>query len=285
MTADLHTHSTCSDGSDDPEVVVAKAVAAGVSTLALTDHDNVNGVQAAAAAAEAHGVDFIPGTEISVDWLGKAMHLLVYFLEPGSGPLQAKLVELQQGRHDRNVRMVSALQDQGFEITFDEVAAEAKGQGVGRPHIAAVLIAKGVVPDIPTAFDQYLARGRPAYQERYRLSFDEAVDLARASIAVPVVAHPHTVADSAEEFSQMFRAVADQGVLGIECHYAEYAPDLRQHLVSLADSLGLVPTGGSDYHGTYKPDVNLVTGRGDLAVPEAAVDALRMARENLENTG
>ena len=83
----------------------------------------------------------------------------------------------------------------------------------------------------------------------------------------------------------MFRAVADQGVLGIECHYAEYAPDLRQHLVSLADSLGLVPTRGSDYHGTYKPDVNLVTGRGDLAVPEAAVDALRMARENLENTG
>lgn len=282
MPVDLHTHSSCSDGSDSPEELIANAAAAGATTIALTDHDNLNGIDRARAAAGAHGIELIPGTELSVRWERGAMHLLVYFLEPATGPLQDRLAQLQDGRADRNLRVVRALQDLGIDITYDEVEREAQGQGIGRPHIAAVLMAKGVVPDIAAAFDAYLAKGRPAYQERYRLDFVEAVELARASEAVPVIAHPHTIGVSADDYGAALRYGASIGVMGIEAHYSEYSPDTRAALAALADDLGVVATGGSDYHGTYKPDIDLVVGRGDLAVPEAVVDRLAEAQRTLE---
>jgi predicted metal-dependent phosphoesterase TrpH len=278
VPVDLHTHSNASDGTDDPAELVRAAAAAGLTAVALTDHDNLAGIAEASWAATDAGIELVPGTELSVDWPDGTMHMLVYFLEPGTGPLQDRLKTLQDGREDRNRRVVIALNDLGIEITYEEVATEAGGKGIGRPHVAAVLVRKGVVPDIQAAFDEYLSAGRPAYQERLRLDHAEAARLAVESGAVPVVAHPHTIGVSADDYEQAFGRLAEAGVLGVECYYPEYEPDLRDHLASLTRSVGLVPTGGSDYHGAYKPDIDIGSGRGDLEVADEVLEEVRGLR-------
>ncbi|OFW67433.1 MAG: hypothetical protein A2Z12_03225 [Actinobacteria bacterium RBG_16_68_21] len=277
MSVDLHTHSTYSDGSDDPARVVDHAVAAGLTAVALADHDNFEGIPEAAAAARGR-VELIPGVEISVDWEGRAMHLLAYWVGTEPGPLEQALDAVRAGRANRNIEIVDILRGMGIDITVDEVLAQA-GHGVaGRPHIAAVLMSHGVVESVAQAFDRYLASGRPAYRPRRRLPVDEAVILTRASGGVSVVAHPHTVADDESDFRGTFAAIAELGIDGVECHYPEYPTEMRSDLASWADRLDLVPSGGSDYHGTYKPGLVVGIGRGDLAVPDETVARLAERR-------
>lgn len=278
MAVDLHTHSRVSDGSDPPERIVDLAAELRLKAVALMDHDILDGIPAARARAEEVGIPFVPGTELSVEWPTGRMHMLAYFIEPGPGPLQDRLQGLRDGRRARNRLIVEALQGLGIDITGEEVAAEAGEGAIGRPHIAAVLVRKGVVATIAGAFDRYLADGRPAYRPRPRLGAAEAARLTGESGGVAVVAHPHTVAGDSEGFAAAFEQFADAGIAGIECHYSEYAPELRQRLASLAGRYGFIATGGSDYHGTYKPDLRLGTGRGDLAVPDACYEALLAAR-------
>ena len=278
MAVDLHLHSTKSDGSDEPADVVRLAAEAGLTTIALTDHDNLDGVAEARAAADAAAIGLIPGTELSVDWEDAAMHMLVYFLEPGSGPLQDELETIRQGRANRNHVIVERLNDLGVDITYDEVATEAGDGVVGRPHIAAVLLRGGHVETIQEAFDRFLATGRPAYVDRLRLEARNAIELARRSGAVPVIAHPHTVGVSAEDYRRAFTSLVDAGLGGIEAYYSEYSPDQRAHIARLCKQLGIAATGGTDYHGTYKPGMRVGVGRGDLVVPESAVEDLLEAR-------
>ncbi|NNF62945.1 MAG: PHP domain-containing protein [Acidimicrobiia bacterium] len=275
MGVDLHLHSTASDGTETPTAVVELAAAAGLSAIALTDHDNLDGIAEARIAANRVGVDLISGAELSVGWTTGAMHLLVYFLEPGPGPLQDRLVELQQSRANRNQEMVGALNELGIDITYDEILAEAGGTGVGRPHFAGVLIKKGVVPDVETAFDRYLAAGRPAYRGRKRLDAAEAIELARESGAATSIAHPHTIGAGAPDYEAAFAELAAVGLTGVECWYPEYEPTLRNHLAEIAESHGLVATGGSDFHGSYKPSIQVGVGKGDLVVPESTLSELR----------
>ncbi len=262
--------------------MIAGAAAAGLSAVALTDHDTLAGIPEAAAAAAVHGVELIPGTELSVDWPGGTMHVLCYFLDPAApGPLQERLAEVRDSRAGRNRLMVERLHELGVDIDHAEVAAES-GDGVtGRPHIAAVLVRKGVAASIGDAFDRYLAAGRPAYVDRFRLGHGEAAHLARREGAVPVLAHPHTIGVGADDYRAAFADVAAAGLMGIEAHYAEYAPEVRAALAGIAASLGLVATGGSDYHGTYKAEVSLGTGRGDLTVADEVLAALKAARDRL----
>ncbi len=281
MAVDLHLHSFFSDGTDDPETIVAAAAAAGLSAIALTDHDNLNGIPRARAAAAATGIELISGAELSVAWNGGPMHLLVYFLEPGSGPLQDRLHEIQESRSNRNVRMVDRLNELGVEITFEEVSAEAGGTGIGRPHFAAVLVRKGHAESINHAFDLYLATGRPAYLPRARLEAVEAIELATQSGAVTSIAHPHTLGVAAADYREAFTGLAAAGLGGIEAHYGEYRPELRAHLAELCVDLGIAATGGSDYHGSYKPELRVGVGRGDLVVPERSLEELVALRDSL----
>jgi predicted metal-dependent phosphoesterase TrpH len=278
MAVDLHTHSTYSDGSDSPAEIVSAAAAAGLEAVALTDHDNLNGILEAAAAAEASEVELIPGVELSCEWQPGGMHLVVLWLEPGPGPLQDRLEILQAGRRQRNVELIELLQKLDVDISYEEVVAEAGGTGVGRPHVAAVLVRKEVVDSIPEAFDLYLASGRPAYVERYRLPPEEAIELARASGAVPIVAHPHTLGMTGTTLDQELRRLARHGLVGLECYYPEYEPDTRLELVERARDVGLVPSGGSDYHGTYKPGLEIGRGYGDLSVGREVWQELAEAR-------
>jgi len=271
---DLHTHSTVSDGSDTPEEVVDLAAKAGLSALALTDHDRLDGIEAARARAASVGVELVSGCEISCNHTG-TMHMLVYFLEPGPGPLQDELARLQRARDTRNQRLVARLAELGLPVTMEELEAEAGPSGAGRPHLAAILVRKGLASSVQDAFDRWLAKGRPAYMERERLGPVPAVRLARQSGALPVLAHPLSLGLAPAQLEATVRELAEAGLAGLEAIYGRYSPDERASLAVLAARAKLAITGGSDHHGTYKPDLTVGTGRGDLHVPDGALAALR----------
>lgn len=279
MAVDLHLHSLFSDGSDSPTEIVTAAAKLGLTGIALTDHDILEGIPEAAASAAKHGIRFIGGTELSVLWRDQSMHMLVYFLDPVPGPLQDRLNELRESRQGRNIEIVARLQKIGLDITLAEVQAEAGTGVMGRPHFAGVLIEKGYVSTVPEAFDRYLATGRPAYVPRMRLTAAEAITLGRESRAVPVIAHPHTLNLRAEDFATGFRELVSLGLGGIEAYYGEYTPEMRARIAVICDELGIVATGGSDYHGKYKPHLAVGTGKGDLRVPDVAIEQLEQNRE------
>lgn len=272
---DLHTHSTRSDGSDAPSAIPELAAAAGCTAVALTDHDRLDGIEEAAASAARVGVELVPGCEISCEHPG-TMHVLVYFLQPGDGPLQTELLRLQQARIDRNVKMAVRLREEcGIDITYEEMVDEARSDAVGRPHVARILVRKGYVSTIQEAFDVYLAKGQPGYLDKERLEADVAIRLARESGGVPVLAHPLSLKLEPADLSSLVRELAGYGLGGIEAIYGRYSPEEREAMRRLAVENGLVVTGGSDHHGTYKPDLQVGVGRGDLDVPDSLLDDLK----------
>lgn len=275
---DLHTHSSISDGTDPPADLLRRAGDAGLSAVALTDHDTIDGLGDAEAAAGSAGVRLVRGCELSCRVDRGTMHLVVLFLEGEEGPLQERLAGLRAARDARNERIVAALADAGLEITLDEVLAEAGEGSVGRPHVAAVLVRRGYVGSIDEAFERWLARGRPAYVERERLDPAETVSLAHASGAVAVLAHPRSLDRTDGELSVLLAELVEVGLDGLECAYGRYSPHERTALRELARRHDLAPSGGSDYHGAYKPDLSLGVGTGDLHVPDDWLDGLEARR-------
>jgi predicted metal-dependent phosphoesterase TrpH len=276
---DLHTHSTVSDGSDAPADIPTLAAEAGCTAVALTDHDRLDGVPEAAATAAALGVELVPGCELSCEVSKGTMHVLVYFVEPGEGPLQDELVRLQEARDTRNQRMAAKLAGElGLPITLEEIEEEAGGRGVGRPHVAAVLVRKGVASSVQDAFDRFLAKGQAGYVDKDRLLPADALHLARASGGVPVLAHPRSLELEPAPLEAAVAELTELGLSGLEAIYGRYDPGQRAGLAALAARLGLAVTGGSDHHGTYKPDLRVGTGRGDLEVPDQALEDLRQRR-------
>jgi predicted metal-dependent phosphoesterase TrpH len=257
---------------------MALAARAGLSAIALTDHDTVEGLAEARVAAEEAGVRLVQGCEISCEVGAATMHLLVYFLDDGPGPLQDRLGDMQEARADRNRRIVVVLNEHGLDITLEEILEEAGGGSVGRPHVAGVLMRKGYVSSVQEAFEVWLAKGKPAYLDRDRLLPAEAIALAHASGAVAVMAHPTSLGFDGPDMKRFIAGLAEDGLDGLECEYGRYTPDLRAALRELAEGLGLAVTGGSDYHGRYKPDLSLGTGLGDLNVPDDLLDALEARR-------
>ncbi len=276
MSIDLHLHSRWSDGSDDPARLVDLAVAAGLSAMALTDHDNFDGITDARAAA-AGRIEFVPGVELSIEWGVGGLHLLGWWVEPGS-PLDLGLVDIRSGREERNLEVIAALNSLGYPVTYERVLQISEKGVTGRPHIAQALVEIGAVATEAEAFDRLLTTGAPAYRDRKRLTMELAVSLIRESGGVAAVAHPHTVASSADGFSAAFARFAESGVAGVECWYPEYSREQREAMARMAARHGLVPTGGSDYHGAHKPDLAVGTGRGDLAVPDRVLEELAARR-------
>jgi len=275
---DLHLHSSASDGTDSPKELVAVAERAGVTTMALMDHDVLDGVEDARTAAIAAGITLISGTELSVQHGDAKMHMLVYFLEPTAGPLQDKLGWLRQGRNERNLAIIENLNRAGYTITIDDVRAKAAGRSIGRPHIADALVERGYFDHRDAAFVDLLGDGGAVYVERERFKAEEAIELARTSGAVPVIAHPYTIRAGHQEYTRIFKDLTNAGLGGIEAHHSAHAPELRIRLTEIAHALGLAATGGSDYHGAGKRDYGVGVGKGDLRVPPSAVDELEAQR-------
>lgn len=277
---DLHTHTTASDGTTSPAELVAAAVRAGLSAVAVTDHDVTFGAAEAVAAAAATGapVEIVPGVEISAEWPRGQMHLLGLFVDPGDRALCGWLEEILGGRDARNARIVARLRELGVEIELSEVEAVAGDGAVGRPHIAQVLVRKGAVASLREAFDRYLGKGAAAYFDRLRATPGQAIERIHAAGGLAVLAHPHHcgAADEAE-LTAWVGELRDAGLDGIEVLYSTFSGEDRRVAQRLASRFDLLPSGGSDFHGGNKPDIRLGRGRGDLAVPREFLDRMKQA--------
>lgn len=271
---DLHLHSTCSDGSETPARVVELAAAAGCSAIALTDHDGLVGITEARGRAASLGIGFVPGCEVSCAFSPGAMHVLGYFAEPGEGPMQDELARLREDRAKRNERLVRRLQDLGLPVSFEEVRALAGSSVVGRPHFAAVLVANGAAASVQDAFDRLLAKGAPGYVPKARIDFATFVARARGSGAVTVLAHPLSLGLERAGLDGVVSELAEAGLAGMECYYSRYSPEERAGLAEMAKRHDLVATGGSDFHGRFKPDISVGVGTGDLEVPDSVLAEL-----------
>lgn len=276
---DLHTHSRCSDGTDPPERIVELASVAGLTAVALTDHDTFSGLDAARSRAEELGIALVGGCEVSCAYRGASAHVLVYFARELDGPLAEELVTLRRDRVWRNRAVAERLVDLGFPDPYEEVVSDAaREDSVGRPHFAAWMVRKGFATSIPDAFERFLAEGRPAHVAKEHIRPGEIAAAARASGGVVALAHPHTLGLEPEALDRAAGELAEMGFSGLECHYARYDPGAREALAAIARRHGLVATGGSDYHGLVKEGLAVGVGEGDLRVEDAVLDELQARR-------
>ena len=274
---DLHLHTTYSDGSLPPAEVLGLARKAGVSALAITDHDIVDGIPEAIEAGAHLGIEVIPGIEISSRYGENELHMLGYFLDWKDSSLSSRLVQLRASRHRRNPRIIEKLNELGLDLTYEEVKALAGTESIGRPHIARVLMAKGYVRSAKEAFDRYLAEGAAAYVPRELPEPAEAIAWIRTARGIPVLAHPTWVKESAEGLFGLCDKLKAEGLGGIEVHYSTHKPQQTSQFLEIARRLDLLVTGGSDFHGLTKPDIEVGVGRGNLKVPEKLLEPLKKA--------
>jgi hypothetical protein len=274
---DLHLHTTHSDGSFTPTEVINLAWKAGVTALAITDHDITTGILEAAEAGQEHGIDVIPGIEISSTLGSSELHILGYFLDYQDIRLNEQLTLLRESRHRRNPKIIERLQAAGIDITYEEVRALAGTESVGRPHIARVLMEKGVVATAKEAFDLWLADGRPAYVPRELPAPSEAIQWIKAAKGLPVLAHPTWVKTTEGTLTDLVRRLKAEGLAGVEVHYSTHTPRQTREYLALAKQLDLLVTGGSDFHGITKPDIDVGIGKGSLHVPDSLLDKLKSA--------
>jgi predicted metal-dependent phosphoesterase TrpH len=274
---DLHSHTDRSDGTSTPAELVDEAVRAGLTALAITDHDTFAGYDAAVPYAQAAGVDLICGIELSTRYQGGSVHLLGYFpLTPPSKELRDWLGFILEGRRDRNNRLIAKLQSLGVDITLAEV--EAVGRTLtARPHFARVLVDKGYAKDIQTAFDLYLDESARGFVQRQEVSIEEALERILASGGVPSLAHPVRVAkNNWEKLAEYVEDLAGLGLRAIEVYHSDHSPEGTSYYASLAERFRLGATGGSDFHGANKPLISLGTGkRNNLHVPDALLEDLK----------
>jgi predicted metal-dependent phosphoesterase TrpH len=278
---DLHLHTNYSDGSLPPSEVLGLAQKAGVSALAITDHDIVDGIPEAIEAGAHLGIEVIPGIEISSRYGESELHMLGYFLDWKDSELSSRLAQLRASRHRRNPRIIDKLNELGLDLTYEEVKALAGTESIGRPHIARVLMVKGYVRSAKEAFDRYLAEGAAAYVPRELPGPAEAIAWIRTARGIPVLAHPTWVKASAEGLFALCDKLKAEGLGGIEVHYSTHKPQQTSHFLQIARRLDLLVTGGSDFHGLTKPDIEVGVGRGNLKVPEKLLEPLKKAARTL----
>ncbi|MDF1536265.1 MAG: PHP domain-containing protein [bacterium] len=271
---DLHTHSTASDGKLSPSALMAHAAEAGIEVIALTDHDTLSGLAEARQAAGKLGIEFIPGIEISAEYNPGTMHMLGYFVDPGDESLMETLAWLRGGRDDRNRIILKKLAELGCPMDWDEVAALAGGESMGRPHIANAMLARGYVSTFTEAFDRYLGKGAAAYTDREKMTPERAVEKVLQAGGVPVLAHPQTLSLPDGDLSDLLGRLASLGLAGVEAHYYSHSAEETALYVALAEKHGLLATGGSDFHGPGMMETRLGVGRGNLEIPRSVADAL-----------
>ncbi|MFW9842637.1 MAG: PHP domain-containing protein, partial [Candidatus Thorarchaeota archaeon] len=262
--ADLHTHSSGSDGSDSPSEIARKADKMGLGGIALTDHDSLDGIKEFMEADVSDEITRVPGLEISAEYNDKEVHILGYFVPLNSKPLNESLQSLRQARHDRLPKMMKKLNDLGVDVTLEQLYDTLEGvASPGRPHVAKLLVEKGYVKTFREAFEKYLAANRPAYVKKERMEVREAVRLFKRVGAAPVLAHPLTI--KVPDLRPVIEELMDEGLVGVEVKY-DYGhivmrfPDID--VEETIKDLDLVKTGGSDYHGPIH-----YTELGSITVP------------------
>ncbi len=274
---DLHMHSTFSDGSLTPTQLVHAASEINLMAIALTDHDTIDGVPEFMAAETEMNIERIPGVELSAEFGPGTMHILGYYMDIQNAELRSKLEWIRKKREGRNELILERLNELGIKLTWNEVAAYAGSDVVGRPHFAQAMIAHGYVKSKQEVFDKYLAKGKKAYVDRARLSQKDCIKLIKNAGGVAILAHPITLKLSNTKQKTLIEELVSYGLDGIECYYSEYSPRVHEKICGLTKQLGLLMSGGSDFHGAANPAIRLGRGFGALEVPDELLEPLRSA--------
>ena len=266
--ADLHTHSTYSDGRLTPTELVERAVSKGLEALALTDHDCIDGIAEAQAAAQRYPqLIFIPGVELSTDVPHGEVHMLGYFLDWQDLHLQGRLAHLRRSRLERGEKMLAKLKHLGIDISWQRVQEIGGDGAVGRPHIALAMLEAGHISSLDEAFERYLGRNGPAYVGREKITSTEAVQLLTGASGLPVLAHPRDL----QNLEALVVELKESNLIGIEVYYQDYDQQTIDRLLAVAHQHGLLPLGGSDFHGignAHERDL------GDIPLPFEPVEKL-----------
>lgn len=263
---DLHAHSTFSDGSFTPVQLLEEAERLNLRALALTDHDTMAGLPGFLDAARGRKVRAIPGVEISVHFDPGCMHIVGLFVEP-HGRLERQLSALRAGREKRNEEMRKRLAELGCPMEMEEVRMWSRGEVVARPHFAQAMVKRGYVPDVDAAFEQFLGDGKPGHLERFRFLPEESIQAIHAAGGLAILAHPVSLRVNATTLRAEVRKLKEAGLDGIEAYGPRLAAEMTRKCISLSKELGLLVSGGSDFHGTFKPHIRLGRGLGRLRVP------------------
>ncbi|WP_291318409.1 PHP domain-containing protein [Desulfonatronospira sp.] len=274
---DLHTHSTASDGTMPPYELVEHARNRGLKALALTDHDTTKGLKEALQAGDELGLEVVPGCELSVEYPG-LMHILGLWLKSDAPALNSAMQELRDKRDMRNEVIIDKLQRLGIDISYSEVQDLAGDASVGRPHISRVLMDKGVVNSIQECFDHYLGSSGKAYVPKEKFGPEKAISVLKDEGALVVLAHPFSLQLDADALRRELVRLKDLGLDGVEVFYSEHTIEQTEIYASLCRELDLLPTGGSDFHGSVKPEIGLGSGRGNLNLSYALLKALKEKR-------
>ena len=274
---DLHTHTNFSDGSFSPTALVKLAHQKGLHILAITDHDTTEGLTEAMEATQSLPLELIPGIELSAEFQGRETHILGYFIDLSDSQFQTRLERLRATRLDRIHQILDRLQTLNLEISLPEVEHVAGSGTIGRPHIAQLLIEKGYVKGMKEAFERFLGVRGTAYVRREVPEAAEIITWIIDAGGVPILAHPYWEGLNADEAVVSCRTLIDQGLRGLEVFYGGFSARQISLNLHLARQFNVLITGGSDFHGTFKPEISIGTGRGSLKVPSKVVDHLRAA--------
>lgn len=275
MTCDLHTHSVFSDGTYTPTEIVDAAIRLGLSAVALCDHNTVDGLPEFLSAAEGKNIEAIAGAEFSVDYNGTELHLLGLFIPEVQFSRISRLMETtMELKQQSNLDLIHALNQAGYRIDFEEIRNTTRNGTFNRSHIARALTEKGYTASIKEAFDTLLSPTAGFYKEPQRLSFWKMLDALTEMGAVPVLAHPFLNLNESQ-LTALLPLAKERGLAGIECVYSLYDPSTTQTSFNLARRFGLKCSGGSDFHGSTKPDIALGTGKGNLEIPYEWVSILK----------
>lgn len=272
MSADLHIHTIYSDGSYTPEEIVDKAKKAGFKTIAISDHDSLEGIKPAVKYAEDKELEVIPAIEFST-FRGKAeIHILGYFIDYEDKTLKEKVRKIYDSRKKRAQKMVKLLNQENVDITFDEVRNVAGDDYIGRPHIAKLMVQKGYINEMGEAFtENYIGNGGRAYVKKYKISPIEAIKLIQNSGGIPVLAHPIFINHGEPLREEDIKEMKANGLIGLEVYHSKHNKDNEKYYKSIAEKLNLLITGGSDFHGENSPGVKL----GDIRLDSNYVKMLK----------
>ena len=276
---DLHTHSVFSDGTYTPTQLLEEAENIGLSAIVLCDHNTVDGLPAFLAAAQNKAIEAIPGAEFSVDYDGTELHLLALFIQQAHfATISDLMADFQKRKEESNLDLICALNDAGYHICFEDIRASTPNGKFNRAHIAAELTKKGYTSSIKEAFSTLLSPKHGYYKEPKRPTVWEMLSFIKSIGAVPVLAHPFLNLKE-DKLLTILPKAKKQGLIGMECYYPLYDEATTEKSLELAERFCLLPSGGSDFHGSNKPDISLGTGKGNLQIPLEWLQKLKEAAE------
>ncbi|MFH1248046.1 MAG: PHP domain-containing protein [Candidatus Omnitrophota bacterium] len=267
--ADLHLHTTFSDSTYTPEKLIQESSRIGFTGISVVDHDNVDGLQTCISLGRQKNIEVIPGVELSCEFKEMEVHILGYFIDYKNKEFVSRLEFLRKNRAERVYKIAEKLKGLGICLAVEEVFNLALNSTVGRPHVARAMVAQGLVGSTREAFDRYLGDKAPAFVLNFRFNAQEAIKLIKDAGGVPILAHPYLLRDN-----NLIMDFIGFGIMGLEIYYPEHTSAMISKYLDIVNKNKLLVTGGSDFHGSVKPDVKL----GDIRLPYKFVDKIREAR-------